>query len=79
MRTLDPAGAVSYKYADIDISSFRDNMEMMVEESAIGQPVPIDELVTSWAPANGFDVEKVRAAARLETSRVIRRGREGDE
>jgi hypothetical protein len=56
-------------------------MEMMVHESAIAQPVPIDELVTSRfpAPASGFDVEKVRTGARLETSRGGSPALEGDE
>jgi hypothetical protein len=41
-------------------------MEMMVEEGAIAQRVPVDELATDQflAAANDFDVEQVRTAAR---------------
>jgi NitT/TauT family transport system substrate-binding protein len=66
MKTLDVANTASHKYGDIDIPRFRDYMEMMVEEGAIAQRVPVEELVTDQflAAANDFDVEQVRTAAR---------------
>jgi NitT/TauT family transport system substrate-binding protein len=65
MKMFDVANIASHKYGDIDMPRFRDYMEMMVEEGAIAQHVPVDELVTDQflAAANDFDMEKVRTAA----------------
>jgi len=65
MKAFDVANTASHKYGEINVPRFRDYMEMMVEEGAIAQPVPVDELATDQflAAANDFDVEQVRAAA----------------
>jgi NitT/TauT family transport system substrate-binding protein len=66
MKAIDVANTANHKYGEIDISRFKDYMEMMVQEGAMAQPVPVDQLVTSQflTAANDFDVEKVRTEAR---------------